>query len=113
MVDECVDQQIVEALRFEGHFVVYIKEVARRSLDEEVINRANDENAILVTRLFNPTKDRIQGTLRVSFGLARASLVNLNEEFVESLLDMDGTIDFSIKGGQIMTFSLVPKRAVR
>nr|MDO8119307.1 glycosyl hydrolase-related protein [Candidatus Sigynarchaeota archaeon] len=76
------------------------------------VKKAEREDA-LVARLFNPTKDRIQGTLRVSFGLARASMVNLNEEFVESLLDVNGTIDFSIKGGQILTFSLVPKRAVR
>ncbi len=80
------------------------------SLVVSAVKKAEREDAVVV-RVYNPTGQRVQGTLRVSFGLARASLVNLNEEFVESLLDVDGTIDFSIKGSQILTFSLVPRRS--
>lgn len=49
VADECVDQQIVDALRESGYSVKYIKEISRRIRDEEVIALAETDNAILLT----------------------------------------------------------------
>ena len=49
LADECVESQVVGALRNEGHSVLYMIEIERSISDEEVILRANAENAILIT----------------------------------------------------------------
>ena len=47
--DEGVDRQIVERLRAGEHEVVYIAEVAQGATDEEVLRRAAQEKALLLT----------------------------------------------------------------
>jgi predicted nuclease of predicted toxin-antitoxin system len=47
--DEGVDRQIVERLRAGEHEVVYIAEVAQGAADEEVLRRAAQEKALLLT----------------------------------------------------------------
>ena len=49
LVDECVDWQIVDALRKDGHSVLYVIEMERSISDEEVLNKAIAESAILIT----------------------------------------------------------------
>ncbi len=49
MADECVDQQIVDRLRGEGHKVLYIAEMAPSIPDEKVLENANQNNALLLT----------------------------------------------------------------
>jgi len=49
LADEGVDRQIVERLRQDGHQVLYVAEMEPSISDEEVLNRANEKNALLVT----------------------------------------------------------------
>lgn len=49
LADENVDGPIVERLRKEGHEVIYIVEAKRGLADHEVIRKANDSSAVLLT----------------------------------------------------------------
>jgi predicted nuclease of predicted toxin-antitoxin system len=49
VADEGVDRQIVERLRADGHVVVYIAELAPSIGDDEVLEQANERQALLVT----------------------------------------------------------------
>jgi len=49
MADECVDRQIVECLRGEGHEVLYVTEMDPSIPDEIILERANQKNALLLT----------------------------------------------------------------
>jgi predicted nuclease of predicted toxin-antitoxin system len=47
--DENLDWQIVERLRLDGHEVLYVVEMEPGLPDDEVLNLANNEGAILLT----------------------------------------------------------------
>ncbi|MEH1847278.1 MAG: DUF5615 family PIN-like protein [Nostoc sp.] len=47
--DENLDWQIVERLRLDDHKVLYIMEIQPGITDDEVLNLANNESAILLT----------------------------------------------------------------
>ena len=49
VADESVDQQIVERLRQEGHAIRYIVETGPGASDEDVLELAKHEGAILLT----------------------------------------------------------------
>jgi predicted nuclease of predicted toxin-antitoxin system len=49
LADEGVDRQIVERLRQDGHEVLYVAEMEPSISDEQVLNRANEKNALLIT----------------------------------------------------------------
>jgi predicted nuclease of predicted toxin-antitoxin system len=49
LIDECVDAQVAVLLGDAGHDVKYMVEVAPRATDAEVMNRAQDENRLLLT----------------------------------------------------------------
>jgi predicted nuclease of predicted toxin-antitoxin system len=49
LADENVDKAIVEQLKKEGHIVLYVIEKEPSISDEEVIQRANQESALLLT----------------------------------------------------------------
>jgi predicted nuclease of predicted toxin-antitoxin system len=49
LIDECVDADLTALLRRVGHDVVYMAEVAPRTADTEVIDRATRENRLLLT----------------------------------------------------------------
>jgi predicted nuclease of predicted toxin-antitoxin system len=49
LADESVDAQIVERLRQDGHEVDYVAESTPGVTDIEVLNRANELSALLVT----------------------------------------------------------------
>lgn len=49
MTDECIDQQIVDHLRGEGHEVLYVAEINPSISDEIILERANEKNALLLT----------------------------------------------------------------
>ena len=49
LADECVDRQIVDRLRREGHEVLYVVEMEPGISDDEVLNLANLEKSILLT----------------------------------------------------------------
>lgn len=49
LADENVDKPIVERLRKDGHVVLYVAEIAPSISDDEVMQRANQEKAVLLT----------------------------------------------------------------
>jgi predicted nuclease of predicted toxin-antitoxin system len=49
LVDECCDAQLVDALRGDGHDVLYVTESLRGATDDELLTRAFSEGRILVT----------------------------------------------------------------
>lgn len=49
VVDESVDRRIVDALRRDGHNVLYVSEFAPSIVDQEVLDLANRNDALLVT----------------------------------------------------------------
>lgn len=49
LADENIDKPVVERLRKEGHEVAYILEMKRGIGDAEIIQRANDAQAVLLT----------------------------------------------------------------
>jgi predicted nuclease of predicted toxin-antitoxin system len=49
LADESIDLPIVENLRRDGHFVLYVAEMAPGIQDNEVLKQANKEKAILLT----------------------------------------------------------------
>lgn len=49
LADESVDRQIVDRLRLDGHDVFYIAESEPSIHDEQVFNRANTRQALLIT----------------------------------------------------------------
>ena len=49
LADESIDLPIVESLRRDGHFVLYIAEMEPGIQDNEVLKQANKEKAILLT----------------------------------------------------------------
>jgi len=50
VADEGIDFQIVSSLRANGHDVLYIAEFASGSLDDVILELANKEDRILMTR---------------------------------------------------------------
>lgn len=49
LADESVDRAIVERLRDDGHEVVYVAELTPSIADSEVLQKANDSRALLLT----------------------------------------------------------------
>lgn len=49
VADEGVDRPVVDRLRQKGYEVLYIAEMAPGISDEQVLNRANDRGAMLLT----------------------------------------------------------------
>jgi predicted nuclease of predicted toxin-antitoxin system len=49
LADESVDRQIIDQLRKDGHSVWYLTEMKPGLTDDEVLQKANQETAILLT----------------------------------------------------------------
>ena len=49
VADEGIDRQIVERLRRDGYEILYVAEMEPSISDEEVLNRANERGALLIT----------------------------------------------------------------
>jgi predicted nuclease of predicted toxin-antitoxin system len=49
VADEGIDRQIVERLRQDGHKVLYVAEMELSISDEQVLTRANEKDALLIT----------------------------------------------------------------
>lgn len=50
LADEGIDKQIVDRLRQDGHMIVYIAEESPGIPDDVILEMANQQDAILVTR---------------------------------------------------------------
>lgn len=87
LADESVDRQIVERLRQDGHCVVYIAEMAPGVPDDVVLERANQQNAVLLT------SDKDFGELvyrqgRIHAGVVLLRLAGLSQEAKASLVSV-------------------------
>ncbi len=49
LVVESVDRQVVDRLRRDGHEVIYVAELERGISDEAVLQRANEQESLLLT----------------------------------------------------------------
>ena len=49
LADECCDAALVNALRVDGHDVLYVAESLRGATDEGILDRAFSESRILLT----------------------------------------------------------------
>ncbi len=91
LVDESVDQQIVARLRDDGHDVLYIAELAPGINDDEVLEAANQHDALLLTadkdfgelvfRLGRLTKGVV--LLRLSGMAAKQKVVRVSTAIIE------------------------------
>ena len=75
LADECVDSQIVHALRSDGQKVIYVVDFNKSISDDEVIQLANAENAILITE----DKDFGELTFRLKFQHKGILLIRLSD----------------------------------
>jgi len=71
LADEGIDRSIVARLRHEGHDVISVAELAPSITDDEVLQRANDEGALLITA------DRDFGELVFRLGRVHTGVVLL------------------------------------
>ncbi len=57
LADENVDKSIVERLRDDGHIVLYVLDMKPGISDDEVIQRANQEFALLLTAKYGSDQE--------------------------------------------------------
>ncbi len=109
LADENVDRQIVERLRLMGHNVQYVAETDAGISDDEVLDLANEKNALLLTA------DKDFGELvfrqrRITSGVVLIRLAGLSPtvkaEIVASTIKKHGT---ELKN----SFSVVTPGAIR
>ena len=79
LADENVDKPIVERLRRDGHVVLYVIEMEPSISDDEVIQRTNQERAVLLTA------DKDFGELvfrqgRITYGVVLIRLAGLSSQ---------------------------------
>lgn len=85
VADESVNRQIVERLRYDGHFVWYVAEMAPSISDDEVLKIANNESAPLITS----DKDFGELVFRqhlVSYGVILVRLSGLSTELKANIV---------------------------
>ena len=77
LADESVDREIVDRLRMDGHEVGYVAEEAPGISDDSVLDRANQENALLLTadKDFGELIHRLR---RISLGVILVRLAGLS-----------------------------------
>jgi predicted nuclease of predicted toxin-antitoxin system len=77
LADESIDQQIVDRLRLDGHEVWYVTEMEPGISDDIVLDRANQELAILLTadKDFGELIFRLK---RISMGVILTRLAGLS-----------------------------------
>jgi predicted nuclease of predicted toxin-antitoxin system len=80
LADENLDRLIVERLRRDGYEVLYVAEVEPRITDNEVLQRANDLEALLLTADKDFGELVFQQSLKASFGVVLIRLSGLSVE---------------------------------
>ena len=94
LVDESVDRQVVDSLREDNHFVLYVAEMEPGISDESVLNLANQREALLVTA-DKDFGEMVFRQLRITCGVVLIRLAGLlpetKGEIVASLMRKYGT----------------------
>lgn len=77
--DEGLDAPMVELLRNEGYTVIYAAEEMKGASDSEILERANEENAVLIT------KDKDFGELIIRQKMYSQGVILIRVEKLNSL----------------------------
>ena len=109
VADEGVDRPIVTRLREQGHDVLYIAEIAPSISDDEVLVRANEHNALLLTA------DKDFGELVFRLGRISTGVVLIRLAGVAPMLKADMVAGvFESHAAELMNaFSVISHRMVR
>ena len=111
VADEDVDGRIVRYLRSSGYEVIYIAEVSPRATDSDVIEKANHEQAVLLTGDKGIAELIVLGSATVPFGLVilrideLSSLVQtriVGEVFKQYASQLTGNIILSVMPGPLV-----------
>lgn len=71
------------------------------------LKRSEEKENIYILRLFNPSNKKIENcSIKFNFSLKRVTLLNLNEEFKDTINKLKDHINFEIGPHQILTFGL-------
>ncbi len=109
LADENVEQQIVEYLRRDQHDVYFIAEMEPSVDDDEVLNRANERNALLITG------DKDFGEMIYRQGLIHAGviLVRLAGLLPETKGQIVSTVVRERKSELLNSFTVISPGSVR
>lgn len=86
--------------------------VAPESLVVSAVKRAEEGNGVVV-RVYNPTRRSLHATMSFSFEISMASVVNLNEDFVESIMHEKTSFEMDVDPCRIVTVMVTPRRFTR
>jgi predicted nuclease of predicted toxin-antitoxin system len=87
LADECCDVALVEALRADGHDVLYVIETLRGAADDEVLARAYSEDRLVIT------EDKDFGELVYRFRRPARGIILLRFDTVERALKIPRLLD--------------------
>lgn len=109
LCDEGVECQVVEALRASGHQVTYVAEMAPGVSDDDVLQIATEEEALLIT------SDTDFGELVFRQGRAHSGVVLLRLHGLDPLQKGAVTSEVIAEHGEklVNAFSVVEQRQVR
>ena len=109
LADESVDRPIVDRLRQQGHDVVYVAELSPSMSDDQVLQYANERDAVLVTA------DKDFGELVFRLGKAHRGVVLLRLAGLPAAVKAEAIARvFTDHGAKLIgAFSVVSKGAVR
>lgn len=109
LCDEGVERQIVEALRASGHQVTYVAEMAPGVSDDDVLELATEEDALLIT------SDKDFGELVFRQGRAHSGVVLLRLHGLDPMQKGAVTSEVIAEHGEklVSAFSVMERRQVR
>jgi alpha-mannosidase len=71
------------------------------------VKKAESDDAFVI-RFFNPTKDKLKGSIKLDFDIASAHYVTLEEKPLEQCKAKDNTISIEAAGKKIVTVKIFP-----
>jgi len=110
LADESVDRPIVERLRRDGHDVLYVAELESGISDTEVLQRANELSALLVTSDKDFGELIFQQSLGSTFGVV---LIRLSGVSVDSKAEIVSEAFYRHEQDFRRSFSVITSGRIR
>lgn len=109
VADENIDRQVVEALRADGHQVLYVLETTPTAADEDVLAMASEQSALLLTA------DKDFGELVYRQGRASAGVVLIRLAGIPSAQKASIVINVARRHGDelMRSFTVITPKAIR